>query len=129
MLKKIKPKVKPKIENISTSTQQKSDIRAQVQPKPQPTFDIASMLKDLRSDKRSIQKQITEIKKTDNQKKINQQIIKGDRFGIIKFGSRVDLYLPRNYKTLVSVGQHVIGGETIISNPNNVSKINRTLKI
>ena len=25
--------------------------------------------------------------------KINQQIIKGDRFGIIKFGSRVDLYL------------------------------------
>ena len=61
--------------------------------------------------------------------KINQQIIKGDRFGIIKFGSRVDIYLPRNYTALVSVGQNVIGGETIISNPNNVSKINKTIKI
>ena len=61
--------------------------------------------------------------------KINQQIIKGDRFGIIKFGSRVDLYLPSNYTALVSVGQNVIGGETIISNPNNISIIKKTLKI
>ena len=61
--------------------------------------------------------------------KINQQIIKGDRFGIIKFGSRVDIYLPLNYEPLVSVGQNVRGGETIISNPNNISKINKTLKI
>ena len=61
--------------------------------------------------------------------KINQQIIKGDRFGIIKFGSRVDLYLPNNYTTLVSEGQNVIGGETIISNPNNISKITKTLNI
>ena len=60
--------------------------------------------------------------------KINQQIIKGDRFGIIKFGSRVDLYLPSNYPTIVSEGQNVIGGETIISNPNNISKISKTLK-
>ena len=61
--------------------------------------------------------------------KINQKIIKGDRFGIIRFGSRVDLYLPNNYTVLVSVGQSVIGGETIISNPNNISQINKTLKI
>ena len=61
--------------------------------------------------------------------KINQQIIKGDRFGIIKFGSRVDLYLPSNYTILVSVGQNVIGGETIISNPNNISTITNTLII
>ena len=61
--------------------------------------------------------------------KINQKIIKGDRFGIIRFGSRVDLYLPNNYRALVSVGQSVIGGETIISNPNNISQINKTLKI
>ena len=60
--------------------------------------------------------------------KVNQQVIKGDRFGIIKFGSRVDLYLPSNYPTIVSEGQNVIGGETIISNPNNISKINKTLK-
>ena len=61
--------------------------------------------------------------------KINEQIIKGNRFGIIKFGSRVDLYLPSNYTPLVSVGQNVIGGETIISNPNHIYKINKTLKI
>ena len=61
--------------------------------------------------------------------KTNEQIIKGDRFGIIKFGSRVDLYLPSNYTPLVSVGQNVIGGETIISNPNNISKISKTVKI
>ena len=61
--------------------------------------------------------------------KINQQIIKGERFGIIKFGSRVDIYLPENYTPLVSVGQNVIGGETIISNPNHIYKINKTLKI
>ena len=61
--------------------------------------------------------------------KINQHVIKGDRVGIIKFGSRVDLYLPINYMILVSKGQTVIGGETIISNPNNISKISNTVKI
>lgn len=53
----------------------------------------------------------------------NQEIIKGDRFGIIKFGSRVDLYLPNNYNVMVGVGQTVIGGETILSNPNNIKNI------
>ena len=53
----------------------------------------------------------------------NQDIKKGERIGIIKFGSRVDLYLPKSNKVLVSKGQKVIGGETIISNPNNIQKI------
>jgi len=47
--------------------------------------------------------------------------------GIIKFGSRVDLYLPLNYKPLVALGQTVIGGETIISNPNGILKISKTI--
>ena len=55
-------------------------------------------------------------------------IQKGCRFGIIKFGSRVDLYLPKNYKILVAVGQTVLGGETIISNPNNVLEISNSIK-
>ena len=58
----------------------------------------------------------------------NQTIKKGHRFGIIKFGSRVDLYLPNNYKILVSEGQTVFGGETIISNPNNISEITKSIK-
>ena len=55
--------------------------------------------------------------------KNNQQVSQGDRIGIIKFGSRVDLYLPENYKILVTTNQRVIGGETIISNPNAINEI------
>ena len=57
----------------------------------------------------------------------NQDLKKGDRIGIIKFGSRVDLYLPKSNKVLVSKGQKVIGGETIISNPNNIREITSTV--
>jgi phosphatidylserine decarboxylase len=39
----------------------------------------------------------------------------GDRFGIIRFGSRTDLYLPEGLLPLVSVGQTMIGGETVIA--------------
>jgi phosphatidylserine decarboxylase len=38
----------------------------------------------------------------------------GEIFGLIRFGSRVDLYLPPEVKPLVSTGQHVKGGESII---------------
>jgi len=61
--------------------------------------------------------------------KQKQKVEQGSRFGIIKFGSRVDLYLPSTYKTLVSIGQTVVGGETVISNPNNVQEILDSLKI
>ena len=39
----------------------------------------------------------------------------GERFGLIRFGSRVDIYLPPGKSSLVSVGQRAIGGETIIA--------------
>ena len=58
--------------------------------------------------------------------KTNDELVQGDRLGIIKFGSRVDLYLPLKYSPLVSVGQTVIGGETIISNLNKITKISKT---
>ena len=57
----------------------------------------------------------------------NQDLKKGERIGIIKFGSRVDLYLPKSNKVLVSKGQKVIGGETIISNPKNIREITSTV--
>ena len=57
----------------------------------------------------------------------NQDLKKGERIGIIKFGSRVDLYLPKSNKVLVSKGQKVIGGETIISNPKNIREITSTI--
>lgn len=39
----------------------------------------------------------------------------GQRVGLIRFGSRVDLYLPPGRGALVAVGQRAIGGETIIA--------------
>ncbi len=39
----------------------------------------------------------------------------GDRFGIIRFGSRTDLYLPHGLPPLVAEGQTMIGGETLIA--------------
>jgi phosphatidylserine decarboxylase len=38
----------------------------------------------------------------------------GDRFGIMKFGSRMDVFLPRTATILVEVGDLVRGGETVI---------------
>jgi phosphatidylserine decarboxylase len=38
----------------------------------------------------------------------------GEKYGLIKFGSRTDLLLPRNVEIFVKVGDKVVGGETII---------------
>ncbi|MGL1930169.1 MAG: phosphatidylserine decarboxylase family protein [Desulfotalea sp.] len=43
------------------------------------------------------------------------KVTKGNRFGLIRFGSRVDLYLPVDSKVIVGIGEHVSAGETIIA--------------
>lgn len=47
--------------------------------------------------------------------KEGQEVKAGERFGIIRFGSRMDVYLPKGISPTVSVGQTVIGGESIIA--------------
>ncbi len=47
--------------------------------------------------------------------KKNQLVNTGEKFGIIRFGSRVDLYLPLDYNIGILEGQTSIGGETIVS--------------
>ncbi len=47
--------------------------------------------------------------------KEGQAIGAGERFGLIRFGSRLDVYLPEGSKPLVSVGQTAIAGETILA--------------
>lgn len=42
------------------------------------------------------------------------QVQRGQRFGLIRFGSRVDLYIPAQTQLEVSVGQKVKAGETVI---------------
>jgi phosphatidylserine decarboxylase len=39
----------------------------------------------------------------------------GERFGLIRFGSRVDVFLPTTTQVLVGVGQKAIAGETVIA--------------
>jgi phosphatidylserine decarboxylase len=39
----------------------------------------------------------------------------GERVGLIRFGSRVDLYLPSGHGALVAVGQRAVGGETVMA--------------
>jgi len=45
---------------------------------------------------------------------IGETLTKGGRYGLIRFGSRVDIYLPKGTKAAVRVGDRAIGGETII---------------
>ncbi len=44
-----------------------------------------------------------------------QKVVAGERYGIIRFGSRADIYLPENVAIKCLVGQTMIGGETIIA--------------
>jgi phosphatidylserine decarboxylase len=46
---------------------------------------------------------------------IGDELEKGDRFGMIRFGSRTEVYLPLAATVLVKVGDHVSGGLTIIA--------------
>ncbi|MCG8493682.1 MAG: phosphatidylserine decarboxylase [Sneathiellales bacterium] len=47
-----------------------------------------------------------------------QEVRTGERFGLIRFGSRTDIYLPEGVEPLVGVGQNMIGGETVIADLN-----------
>ena len=44
-----------------------------------------------------------------------QEVVAGQRFGLIRFGSRTDVYLPLAWTPLAIVGQRVLGGETVIA--------------
>jgi phosphatidylserine decarboxylase len=44
-----------------------------------------------------------------------QQVSTGQRMGIIRFGSRVDVYCPPPYVPMVIEGQRMVGGETVIA--------------
>ena len=46
---------------------------------------------------------------------VGDKLKKGERFGMIRFGSRTELYLPLNAEVLVKTGDHVSGGSTVIA--------------
>lgn len=47
--------------------------------------------------------------------KEGETVAAGDRIGMIRFGSRVDVYLPEGVRPIVGIGQRTIAGETIIA--------------
>ena len=47
--------------------------------------------------------------------KEGESLVAGQRFGLIRFGSRVDVYLPTTTQVLVGVGQKAIAGETVLA--------------
>jgi phosphatidylserine decarboxylase len=48
-------------------------------------------------------------------KKEGERVSRGERIGLIRFGSRVDLWVPREAEILVSVGENVKGGSSVVA--------------
>jgi phosphatidylserine decarboxylase len=48
-------------------------------------------------------------------KKIGEAVERGERIGLVRFGSRVDVWLPAEAEILVKVGQNVKGGSSVIA--------------
>ena len=48
-------------------------------------------------------------------KKPLESVAKGERIGLVRFGSRVDLWLPRGSELLVKVGDNVHGGSSVLA--------------
>jgi len=45
----------------------------------------------------------------------HSSLVAGERFGLIRFGSRLDVYLPEGFTPRVTVGQTAIAGETVLA--------------
>lgn len=50
------------------------------------------------------------------------QLTIGERYGLIRFGSRLDTYFPSNVAITIAVGQSTIAGETVIANLNSLAQ-------
>ena len=46
---------------------------------------------------------------------VDEAMERGQRFGLIRFGSRLDIYLPEGAEPLVAIGQTMVAGETVIA--------------
>lgn len=51
--------------------------------------------------------------------KVTDKLNTGERFGLIRFGSRLDVYLPDGVEPLVSLGQTMVAGETVLADFNS----------
>ena len=47
--------------------------------------------------------------------KVGEHLSTGERFGLIRFGSRLDIFVPLNAQVLVGLGQTAVAGETVLA--------------
>lgn len=47
--------------------------------------------------------------------KVGSELSRGERYGFIRFGSRVDIYLPTNSQVMVAIGQKVSASDTVLA--------------
>ena len=47
--------------------------------------------------------------------RVGDQVRPGDRYGLMKFGSRIDLFLPRHVRLRIAKGDRIRGGETVVA--------------
>jgi len=64
-----------------------------------------------------VQRQIVGIlaRRIVNRLKVGDRVVAGQRYGVMKFGSRIDMFLPLKTTIYVKVGDKVVGGETTIA--------------
>src|SRR5260370_15668533 len=48
-------------------------------------------------------------------KKAGEKVARGERIGLVRFGSRVDLWVPKEAEILVKVGENVKGGSSVLA--------------
>ncbi|WP_169569288.1 phosphatidylserine decarboxylase [Sneathiella limimaris] len=58
-----------------------------------------------------------------------QEVRTGERFGLIRFGSRTDIYLPDGVEPLIGVGQTMVGGETVIADLKGENKLGIAVEV
>ena len=59
-------------------------------------------------------------------KKPGDEVARGERIGLVRFGSRVDLWLPVPAEILVKVGDHVKGGSTVVARMPETARVKIT---
>jgi phosphatidylserine decarboxylase len=47
--------------------------------------------------------------------RVGDLLKRGERYGLIRFGSRVDVYLPVDTEALVKIGDKTVAGETVLA--------------
>ncbi len=47
--------------------------------------------------------------------RVGDEVCTGDRYGLMKFGSRIDLFLPRHIRLRIAKGDSIRGGETVVA--------------